>query len=77
MSSSPTLSAVLLDERDDALDSRDYRDGLSLPEHDFFYQGAQDDGGEPSPLVLLVVAAFPIALFFWIFVAWVIWSAFQ
>ena len=55
MSSSPTLSPILLDERKDA----------------------QDDGGEASPLVLVVVAALPIALVFWTFVAWAIWSAFQ
>lgn len=77
MSSSPTLSPVLLDERKDAPDDRDCRDVSSVPDRDFFYQGVQDDGGEASPLVLVVVAAFPIALVFWAFVAWAIWSAFQ
>ena len=77
MSSSPTLSPILLDERKDAQDDSDYRDVSSVPDRNFFYQGAQDDGGEASPLVLVVVAALPIALVFWTFVAWAIWSAFQ
>lgn len=77
MSSSPTLSPILLDERKGALDDSDYRDVSSVPDRDFFYQGVQDDGGEASPLVLVVVAALPIALVFWTFVAWAIWSAFQ
>ncbi|WP_084277399.1 hypothetical protein [Novosphingobium sp. B1] len=71
------LSAVLLDEREEMLNNSDYRDVSSVPDRDFFYQGAQDDGGEASPLVLVVVAALPIALVFWTFVAWAIWSAFQ